>query len=200
LIMGMSVADVLRNFLATVLPLLMTATLLVLLFSAARTVLLRSDSIASAYDRIKWRLQFLGSVTRRIAWATFGRTFGVLHGAGVLPGEAIPLALNASGSRVLSSLSDPFARDLRAGLPLSAPLRESGVFPPLLLEYLVTGEASGDVETMMRHIADTLAAEGETRALQCSWVVGQLFFLLVAFYVTNGILTSAIRTLFTSHI
>src|SRR3546814_14877561 len=73
--------------------------------------------------------------------------------------EGLRLTAQTVHNRVLRGASDEIVEAIRGGGSLSAALRRSGVFPPLLVYLAASGEAAGQLETMLARAADYLERE-----------------------------------------
>src|SRR3546814_18457425 len=77
--------------------------------------------------------------------------------------EGLRLTAQTVHNRVLRGASDEIVEAIRGGGSLSAALRRSGVFPPLLVYLAVSGEAAGQLATRLARSAGH--QEPETDAL-----------------------------------
>src|SRR3546814_1619355 len=73
--------------------------------------------------------------------------------------EGLRLTAQTVHNRVLRGASDEIVEAIRGGGSLSAALRRSGVFPPLLVYLAASGEAAGQLDTMLARAADYLERE-----------------------------------------
>ena len=114
-------------------------------------------------DRGILKLPILGSIMRKIAVARFCRTLSTLMASGVpiLDGLDItarrPPATPSSRTRSCSR-----ARASSAARPSPAPLKQTGVFPSMVVQMIGVGEATGALDTMLSKIADFYEEEVDT--------------------------------------
>jgi len=91
----------------------------------------------------------------------FTRTLGTLLGSGIPLLDALEI-----GEAVLEirSMSKPkgVRENVREGTSLAGPLRESGVFPPLMTRMITVGEQTGEMEEMLSKIANIYDLQIET--------------------------------------
>ncbi len=110
-------------------------------------------------DRLLLRLPLFGNLEVKLVVARFTRTLGTLLQSGVtlLPSLDIckAVANNAVFERAIENIRD----EVEAGKSLAAPLRKSGIFPPMAAHMAQSGEKSGKLEEMMLRIADTYERE-----------------------------------------
>jgi type II secretory pathway component PulF len=129
-----------------------------------RLVLFQSDSAREAYEQLKFSLPGLGPTARQFALAKFGRAFSALYAAGLPIGTAVSVAGTASGSRIVARATARAVEAAERGATLSSAFRETGAFPPIVLDMLHTGEQTGNVDAMMQKVAEYLEGEASSRA------------------------------------
>lgn len=106
-------------------------------------------------DRIALKIPLFGRLNLLVATARFTRTLGTLLRSGVPLLKALDIARNLMQNRVLRQALDDTAVAVREGEGLAAPIRRSGVFPPMVAQMAAIGERSGDLEDMLFRVADT---------------------------------------------
>jgi type II secretory pathway component PulF len=136
-----------------------------------------------AIDEFKLRFPYAGKFVRALAAAKFCRALGALQGAGMGLHKTINLASDACGNEAMARQTRRIIHRLDKGESLTAALTSTGQFPPLALQMLSTGEASGSIETQLDKVADFLEADAETAIKQAVQVLGIVVFLLVAIRV-----------------
>jgi type IV pilus assembly protein PilC len=107
------------------------------------------------WDRFKLKLPMkVGDVVLKITMARFSRTFSTLVAAGVDIIKAIEITSQTSGNWVVeAALIDAKAR-VHEGVPISQPLMENPVFPPMVSQMIKVGEETGELDKMLSKIAD----------------------------------------------
>ncbi|RAN40252.1 type II secretion system inner membrane protein GspF [Hyphomonas sp. GM-8P] len=131
-----------------------------LVFLGAR--LLRQPAMRRSLDRFVLRLPLIGSQTRTVAAARFARVFATLSASGATILEALEGAKGAANNTVIADATDFIAERVREGGSLSSALSATGVFPPMMVHMVTSGEAGRDVSGMMNRAADFLDTEFET--------------------------------------
>jgi type II secretory pathway component PulF len=148
-----------------------------------RIVLFQSESAQEGYERFKMSIPGLGAVSQKFALAKFGRAFGAMYSAGMPLNVAIRVGGNASGSKVIARATRRAWAATERGAVLSQAFRETGVFPPIVLDMLHTGEQTGNVDAMMTKVAEYLEGDAETKAHIYSHIFAAAVGLLVAIAV-----------------
>ncbi|HUW33319.1 MAG TPA: type II secretion system F family protein [Planctomycetota bacterium] len=94
-------------------------------------------------DSAKLRLPLVGTLLRKVCAARFANTFSTLYRAGIGTVESLEIAEQVVGNaRVAAALRDARERVVQ-GETLSAAIRRSGTFPPLVVRMIGLGEQTG---------------------------------------------------------
>jgi type IV pilus assembly protein PilC len=105
-------------------------------------------------DGLLLRLPMLGAVLRKIAVARFCRTLGTLVSSGVPILDGLEITARTSGNSVVEDAIMSTRRSVEEGKTISEPLKATDVFPPMVVQMVAVGEATGALETMLNKIAD----------------------------------------------
>jgi general secretion pathway protein F len=122
---------------------------------------LKSASFKRRMDAIVLGLPFIGPLTRTVAAARFARVHATLAGSGATVLEALSAAGNAMDNLVFRDAALSIRDTVQKGGALSAAMKASGVFPPLLTHMVQSGEIARDVPAMMNRAAEFLESEFE---------------------------------------
>lgn len=105
-------------------------------------------------DKISIRLPVFGNIIRKNAVAKFTRTLGTLVAAGVPILDGLDIVAKSAGNKVIES-AVLFVKDkISEGRSMAEPLAQVGVFPPMVVQMIGVGEATGAMDTMLNKIAD----------------------------------------------
>jgi len=105
-------------------------------------------------DRLSMRIPILGNVVRKSAVARFTRTLGTLIGSGVPILQGLEITSRTAGNKVMQEAIEATAKSISQGETIAQPLRESGVFPPMVVQMIGIGEQTGALDEMLAKIAD----------------------------------------------
>jgi type IV pilus assembly protein PilC len=105
-------------------------------------------------DGIVLKLPVLGLLMRKIAVARFCRTLSTLLASGVSILEALDITARTSGNAVVEEAILTTRKSIERGETIAAPLRDTAVFPPMVVQMIGVGEATGALDTMLGKIAD----------------------------------------------
>ncbi len=114
----------------------------------------RSSGGREILDRLILKMPVLGDIQRKTAIARFSRTLGTLLSSGVSILEAFDVTAKTSGNVVLEKAISNMSRNIATGKSISEPMRDTGVFPPMVIQMVSIGEQSGTLPEMLSKIAD----------------------------------------------
>jgi type IV pilus assembly protein PilC len=110
-------------------------------------------------DAISLRLPILGDVLLKGAVARFTRTLGTLIASGVPILAGLEITARTAGNKVIAEAIMTARASIREGETVSAPLKTSGVFPPMVVQMISVGEQTGALDEMLTKIAVFYEAE-----------------------------------------
>jgi len=96
----------------------------------------------------------IGDVVLKITMARFSRTFSTLVAAGVDIIKAIEITSQTAGNWVVEAALIDAKQKVHEGVPISQPLVENDVFPPMVSQMIKVGEETGELDKMLGKIAD----------------------------------------------
>jgi type II secretory pathway component PulF len=153
------------------------------IYAFCRIVLFQNPNAREGYERMKMGLPGVGEVAKKFALARFGRSFGAMYAGGLALNTAIRVAGDASGSRVIQHATERALHAIERGSVLSQAFAETGVFPPIVLDMLHTGEQTGNVDGMMVKVSEYLEGDAEAKAHLYSHIFAAAVGLLVALLI-----------------
>jgi type IV pilus assembly protein PilC len=113
-------------------------------------------------DRIVLKLPILGLIMRKIAVARFCRTLATLLSSGVPILDGLDITARTSGNSIIEDAIQLTRKSIERGETISAPLKQTGVFPPMVTQMISVGETTGALDTMLAKIADFYEDEVDT--------------------------------------
>ena len=108
------------------------------------------------------RLPVFGDLLKKVAVAKFTRTLGTLIKSGVPILQALDTVAKTSGNKIVENAIVNTKESIREGEKIADPLRQSGIFPPMVIQMISVGEETGNLETMLTKIADFYDQEVDT--------------------------------------
>lgn len=121
--------------------------------------LLQNPATRLRFDAALLRIPLIGRLTRDLHAARMGRTLASMIGGRLPLYEGLMLTSQTIRNHALRASSEAIAEQVRSGGSLSAALKASGIFPPLLVYLAASGENSGQLDMMLERAADYLERE-----------------------------------------
>ena len=166
-----------------------------LLFFGARAYA-GSENGKKKLDRIKFRLPIFGDLIQKSVIASFARTFSTMMATGVPVVQALAASGDASGNTMVMEASREAGERIQEGSSISAPLEESGVFPPMVTHMISVGEETGDIPDMMDKVADFFEEEVATMTKGLTSLIEPLMLIVIGVLV-GGMLVALYLPIFT---
>jgi type IV pilus assembly protein PilC len=113
-------------------------------------------------DQSMLKIPVLGDVLLKGAVARFTRTLGTLIASGVPILSGLEITARTAGNKIISEAIMTARASIREGETVSAPLKTSGVFPPMVVQMISVGEQTGALDEMLTKIAVFYEAEVDT--------------------------------------
>jgi general secretion pathway protein F len=123
------------------------------------TRLLRNPNNRRRFDRMLLRLPIVGKLNRGFNTARFTRTLSILSGSGVPVLESLRISAQVVTNLPMREAVDEAASRIREGAAIGKSLAVGGFFPPLCIHLISSGEASGELETMLGRAASNQERE-----------------------------------------
>lgn len=120
---------------------------------------LKEESVRYSVDRFVLRLPVIGRLLRDLHAARMARTLATMVASRLPLMEGLQLTAQTVHNRVLRRASDDIVEAIRGGGSLSTALKRAGVFPPLLVYMVASGESAGRLDAMLGRAADYLERE-----------------------------------------
>ena len=105
-------------------------------------------------DNMLLKMPLLGKIFRKVAVARFCRTLSTLMSSGVPILDGLDITAKTSGNAVIELAIKTVRGKIERGETIAQPLRQTGVFPPMVAQMIGAGESTGALDTMLAKIAD----------------------------------------------
>ena len=105
-------------------------------------------------DAMVLKMPILGNLMRKIAVARFCRTLSTLLASGVSILEALDITAKTAGNAIVEEAIQTTRKSIERGETIAQPLKDTAVFPPMVVQMIGVGEATGALDTMLSKIAD----------------------------------------------
>jgi type IV pilus assembly protein PilC len=147
-------------------------------------------------DGMLLKAPIIGPLLRKIAVARFTRTMATLIASGVPILDCLEITSSTAGNAIVEEAIMKVKRSIEEGRTIVEPLKESNVFPPMVVQMVGVGEQAGALEQMLTKIADFYEEEVDA-------AVGDLMtamepaMIVVLGTVVGGIVISMYLPIFT---
>jgi general secretion pathway protein F len=133
---------------------------LVLLGVLALVVMIWRIWIAREEGRLRWdrfllNMPLFGQLRLKLVCARMSRTLGTMLQSGLTMMRALDVVTSVIQNKYVEKAMNDIKAGVRRGRDLAVPLKETGIFPPMLIHMVELGERSGELESMLIKVADT---------------------------------------------
>ncbi|HOP07343.1 MAG TPA: type II secretion system F family protein [candidate division Zixibacteria bacterium] len=146
-------------------------------------------------DKTLLKMPVLGNLVRKSAVARFTRTLATLLSSGVSILEALEITAKTAGNLVISNAINKSVMAIAEGDTITGPLKESGVFPPMVTQMISVGEKTGGLDEMLNKIADFYDEEVD-EAVQALTSVIEPIVIVVMGIAIGGIMVAMYLPMF----
>jgi type IV pilus assembly protein PilC len=105
-------------------------------------------------DRFVLRAPVFGPLMRKVAISKFTRTLSTMMNSGVPILDGLEIVSKTAGNKVVEKALMETRKNIREGKTIAEPLQETKVFPPMVVQMIAVGEATGALDSMLSKIAD----------------------------------------------
>ena len=146
-------------------------------------------------DRVKLKLPLLGDLIRKSVIARFSRTLSTLISSGVSILDALDITARTSGNRVIHDAIKKSILSIAEGETITQPLKESKVFPPMVVQMISVGEKTGGLDEMLSKIADFYDEEVDAAVAALTSIIEPVIIVFMGI-VIGGILIAMYLPMF----
>ena len=141
-------------------------------------------------DEILLKMPIFGPLLRMVAVTRFATTFGTLLSSGVPILTALEIVKNVVNNSVLASVIDKARLAIQEGEGIAVPLARSNEFPSMMTHMIAIGEKTGQLEEMLKNVADAYETQVESRITALTSVLEPI--MIVGMGIAVGFLVFAI--------
>lgn len=143
-------------------------------------------------DSLMLKIPVIGDLLLKVAVARFCRTLGTLTSSGVPILEGMDITARTAGNQVIQNAILKAKDAVEQGRNISAPLMETKVFPPMVVQMVGVGEATGALDAMLGKVADFYEDEVDNAVATLTSLLepvmiailgGVIGFIVVAMYM-----------------
>lgn len=158
----------------------------------AVSYVLKQPHLRLRFDQIKLKAPIIGDLETKSSVSRFSRTLGTLLNAGVSIIDALQVTAKTAGNTAVEAAILKIGTAISGGKPIAEPMKEAGIFPPMVVQMTSVGEKTGGLGNMLLKVADfydeevDAAVDTMTSMIEPLIVVflgGFIGFILVAMYM-----------------
>jgi len=171
---------------------------LILILAAAITAFvfwIKTDSGRSIFDTFMLKVPVFGNLIRKSSVARFTRTLGTLLSSGVSIIDAMNVTAKTAGNTVVSRAIKKAVVAIAEGDTITGPLKESGVFPPMVTQMISVGEKTGGLDDMLAKISDFYDEEVDAAVSAMTSLIEPIIIVIMG-AVIGGILVAMYLPMF----
>lgn len=139
----------------------------------------RRPALRLRADRVLLRVPMLGQLLLKMEIARICRTLGTLLKSGVEILESIRVTGQAVANRFVGQTFPELLKAVAGGEPLAAAIEKPGIFPPMLVNLVRTGEETGELPAMLSELADIYEDETERAVGSAVKLVEPLLIVII---------------------
>ncbi|MCH8991819.1 MAG: type II secretion system F family protein [Acidobacteria bacterium] len=156
---------------------------------------IRTDKGLLLYHRLLLKSPLIGTLIRKSAVSRFTRTLGTLLSSGVSILEALEITAKTAGNRVIHDAIRRSVVAIAEGDTITGPLKETGVFPPMVTQMIAVGEKTGGLDEMLSKIADFYDEEVDAAVSALTSIIEPVIIVFMGIII-GGILIAMYLPMF----
>ncbi|MBN1212517.1 MAG: type II secretion system F family protein [candidate division Zixibacteria bacterium] len=150
---------------------------------------------ALLFDKFLLRTPVFGNLVRKSSITRFSRTLGTLLASGVSILEALEITAKTAGNLVVAKAIKKSVLSIAEGDTITGPLKETGVFPPMVTQMVGVGEKTGGLDEMLNKIADFYDEEVDEAVTALTSIIEPIIIVVMG-VVIGGILIAMYLPMF----
>ena len=141
-------------------------------------------------DKFLLAIPMFGPLVKQRVVSRFASTLSTLIGSGLSMAESLRVVAEVTGNTLMKKAVEQARERILAGADIATPLRDSGVIDPSIAHMVTVGEKSGELESMLKNISDSLEESTDIVIERLSAAIEPVIIVFIAVIV--GIIALAI--------
>jgi len=146
-------------------------------------------------DALLLKIPIVGDLIRKVAVARFSRTLSTLISSGVPILDGMDICARTSGNKIIENAIKEARTSISQGKTIAEPLKDTNVFPPMVVQMIGVGESTGALDAMLGKIADFYEEEVDTAVAALTSLMEPLLMVFLG-VVVGGILIAMYLPIF----
>lgn len=155
----------------------------------------RTENGRLVIDTLRLRMPIFGDLERKSSISRFSQTLSTLLNSGITILDALRITAKTAGNKVLENGLMRTLERITGGLTIADPLRETGVFPPMVIHMIAVGERTGDLAEMLAKVSDFYQEEVDAAVDALTSLIEPILIVIMGI-VIGGILVSMYLPMF----
>ncbi len=156
---------------------------------------IRTPKGRAIFDAMLLKAPIFGNLVRKSSVARFTRTLGTLLSSGVSILDALDITAKTAGNTVIAAAIKKSVFAIAEGDTITGPLKESGVFPPMVTQMISVGEKTGGLDEMLQKIADFYDEEVDEAVSALTSVIEPIVIVIMGIII-GGIMIAMYLPMF----
>lgn len=186
-----AMSNVIKNYWFIIVPVIAA-------IAAGIAAFAKTDAGKHFFGKLALTVPIFKNMTIKSASSQMARTLGTLIGSGVSMVEATQIVSGIMKNVYFKEALKEASDQVSIGMPLSRPLEECGLFPPMVYHMLRIGEESGSTEEMLDKLADYYDEEVEM-AVQSMTAAMEPMIIVVLAVVVGGLVAACMAPMLTMY-
>jgi type IV pilus assembly protein PilC len=149
----------------------------------------RLKPLREFFDTLFYHLPIFSKVTRKLALARYARAFQAMYQSGVSVLHALPMCAASCGNAVMERKLAIAGSIIQGGDSLTTALTATGAFDTITLSMILTGEESGNLDTMLDKIAEMSELEASTAIDRLGTLFPFIIYIIIVIMIMINIVS-----------
>ena len=159
-----------------------------LLVSIAGLVFLFRYSVGTVWGRYQWdkfkiKMPVIGPLMFNLIMSRFARILSELLASGLPILQSLQLVSETVDNAVVSKAVIQVQQSVNEGKGMSDPMRQSGLFLPMVVQMVAVGEQSGKTDELLRHVADYYGEQADYMIKNLTTLIEPILILFLGLMV-----------------
>ena len=141
-------------------------------------------------DKILLHTPIFGSIIRQNILSKFSKTFGILISSGVSVMEAMGLVLKVVNNRVYEIAIKDATKNIENGVSISESLKNTRVFPPIMIQLFSTGEETGEIDNLSLKASEFYTKQVNASVDRLTSLIEPLLIVIVGIVIGGVIIVT----------
>lgn len=131
-------------------------------------------------DGLIVKVPIFGKLRKNVLFSEFSRTLGLMIGAGIPIIDSLKVVSASLGNAVYEDEIDRVVIAVERGFPLSVPISQSNLFPPLVGQMIKTGEETGKLDEVLGKVSIYFESQAEQGVKNLTTALEPIILIILA--------------------